>query len=88
MPKIALRESRVIKDQFGLRRPILQLKLNQRVDPRIPIGGTPCLHDPLIRNEFHVSSADQATESRKSTARLSIYFGGHPRKRRKLLRIE
>jgi hypothetical protein len=46
--EVAFRETRVIQNHHGSGTLRFQLKLDDRVDARVPMGGTPGLHDSLV----------------------------------------
>ena len=58
----AHRETRVVKDDFGLVRLLLQIESDDGIRSRLPACGTPCLDNSLVRHKLDVASRDVVTE--------------------------
>src|SRR6266446_4471335 len=58
----AHRETRMVKDDFGLVRLLLQVESDDGIRSRLPACGTPCLDNSLVRHKFDVASHDVVTE--------------------------
>ena len=78
----------MIKDEFGLRGPILQLKPYERIYSGFPIRWTPRLHDSPVADKFYISTGDQTPEESERATGSSIDFGRHSSKCRELLGIQ
>jgi len=62
-------------DGFGALR--FEIKPDGGRHTRVPMGGPPCLHDPLCADELYVSTDDESPERRKGAACLRVDRGGH-----------
>jgi hypothetical protein len=56
-----------------------KLKLNNRVNARVPMRGAPRLHDPLVWYQLDVSANDLSSEHGKGSARFRIDLCGRTR---------
>src|SRR5260370_30693273 len=58
----AHRETRAVKDDFGLVRLLLQIESDDGIRSRLPACGTPYLYNSLVRHKFDLASHDVVTE--------------------------
>ena len=56
----------------------LQFEPDDGVDPAIPMGWAPCLHDALVLNQFDIASHDQTAKERERAPGLGSITAGRP----------
>lgn len=88
MAEITFGKSRVIKNHYRSRPELPDFKLNQRVHARIPAARPPGLNNSLIRDQFDVSTGDQAAEGAKGASGFAADLRGHAGEGGKLFGIE
>jgi hypothetical protein len=81
-------EAGVVEDQRGLGGAGFELEVNDRVDAGIPMGWPPCLHDPLVEDQFDIAANDEAAELREGSSRRRVNCGGHAAEGSELLLVE
>ena len=86
--EVAFRESFVLQNHQRSGPLWFKLKLNNRVNARVPMGRTPRLHDPLVWDQLNVSADDLSSEHGKGSARFRIDLCRRTRERFELLCIQ
>src|ERR1700722_10087253 len=77
-------KARMIKNEPRLRPLLGQPEPCDRKVTGLPIDHTPCLNNPLVRNELYLSSHNVPTENRKFPAHLAADFGSLRSRRHRL----
>src|ERR1700719_311490 len=88
MIEIAFREPFVVQGHNGSRGLGFELKLNDRVDARTPMRGTPRLYDALVGDQLDISTDDLSSEQGKGSPRFGVDLGRQTRECRELLCIQ
>src|SRR5215472_10495721 len=73
---LSLRETGMVKNNFGSRALFDKLESRNRVLTRPPAGRAPCLDNPFVWNELEVASHDVAAKGGESSAHLRTDFRG------------
>src|SRR5262245_16721624 len=64
--RLAARKPGVIEHDRGLISVFDQVEFRDRIDPRRPVGYSPALDDPLIRDKLQMASDDAASKQREA----------------------
>ena len=76
---IALGETLVVKNEFGSGSAVRKLELHNRVDARVPVSRTPCLHNSYVGCQLDIPPNDDAAKQREGAARFRTDLrGGAP----------
>jgi len=65
----------VVENELCLGSLLHQVELDYRIVARLPIDYPPGLDNPLVRNEFYLSSHNVPAENDKCAAHLAADFG-------------
>jgi hypothetical protein len=84
----ACRKTGVIEGQGGAGSVRPEFKMNDRVDPRIPMRRPPRLDNPLVLDQLHVAPHDEPAKQGESSAGHGVNAGREPGERGELLRVE
>src|SRR5271170_5861410 len=71
----ALGEGAVVEDDCGFGASWLEFEAYQRVEAGGPVGGTPCLDDALIGDEFDVATDDHSAKHGEGAAGFGVDLG-------------